>query len=493
MTFPVWLPFENEWATFAIFMGGPILVVGLSNIALKVGLLFAAGSRRWVHFIVGVTSASTPFIFSSQVQPITLAVIFTILNGLTLNHALFRGIHSQSRKSFGTVLFPITYGLMVLLFWDYPELVVIALCVLAISDPLAAQVGQSTPRPSYFTIWEDEKTVQGTLSFFVSSFMIIYMGAQTFFDASNNYLFGMGLFTAIGATLAEVTSCKGSDNFSIPTVSILFMIGYMDHVNEQGQFFDLTVSLSTLPLIVVILLFALAYQFNSLSRSGFYGGLLMGIIITLTGGEFYLIPLAVFFILSSTLSQIIKNASFYRTKGSRRDIVQVYANGGFALILCLVDFLFPNPITFFLFLASVAGATADTWGTEFGKLSDKKPVSILDFTPTTHGISGGITRIGTIGSFLGSSVIGFTVWIFFPSSPIILYGIILSGFFASLFDSYLGAKWQAKFELPNGHIVEKLELDAKLVSGVAWLGNDWVNFFNTLFAAIVMTLFLQFV
>ena len=318
MVFPIWTPNENPWITFTFLLVGVLILVGMSNLLLSRNILSADATRRWVHCLVGITAASSPFIFESQIQPITLSIIFTGLNWLTLKQDLFQGIHSQSRQSYGTVYFPLGFGFMVLFFWSYSEFFILSLLVLAISDPLAAQVGQSTTRPAFFKIWDDEKTIQGTIAFFFSAFMIIYMGAQILMDASNNYLFGLALFSAMGATLAEITSSKGTDNISIPIISILFMIGYSNHVTMQGPFLNSSLGEFAFVLFIVIGLFSVAYRFKSLTRSGYYGGLIMGMLITTLGGLNYLYPLAIFFVLSSVLSKVIKNTSFYKTKGSQR-------------------------------------------------------------------------------------------------------------------------------------------------------------------------------
>ena len=68
---------------------------------------------------------------------------------------------------------------------------------------------------------------------------------------------------------------------------------------------------------------------------------------------------------------------------------------------CIYEYFNPNPINIYLYAATVAAATSDTWATEFGKLSKSKPISITLFEPIEHGLSGGITMIGTFGSILG--------------------------------------------------------------------------------------------
>jgi uncharacterized membrane protein len=134
---------------------------------------------------------------------------------------------------------------------------------------------------------------------------------------------------------------------------------------------------------------------------------------------------------------------------------------------------------------------ADTWGTEFGKLSPKKPISILNYKQMDHGLSGGITRIGILGSLLGSSLIGLTIWYVITTPSYIIYGIIICGFTGSIFDSFLGAIFQAKYETSMGKIVETPEEGAILKSGVKWINNDLVNLLNTVYAPFVMYFYLQ--
>ena len=134
---------------------------------------------------------------------------------------------------------------------------------------------------------------------------------------------------------------------------------------------------------------------------------------------------------------------------------------------------------------------SDTWATEFGKLSKKKPVSIISFKTVEFGISGGVTRIGTIGALLGSSIIGFSAWLLIPLSSKIIFAIIFSGFFGAIFDSILGATIQSKYKTTDGSILEAPSHDTTLIAGYHWIDNDVVNLANTLIAPILMYLILH--
>ena len=63
---------------------------------------------------------------------------------------------------------------------------------------------------------------------FGSSFLIVLLGTDLLlkFYGSNfsipiPTLLGLGIFTALSATLAESVSCKGSDNLSIPIITFI--------------------------------------------------------------------------------------------------------------------------------------------------------------------------------------------------------------------------------------------------------------------------------
>ena len=149
-------------------------------------------------------------------------------------------------------------------------------------------------------------------------------------------------------------------------------------------------------------------------------------------------------------------------------------------------------MVYLLFLSSVAAATADTWSTELGKLSKKNPVSILNLQDMAPGLSGGVTRVGTIGSLLGATMIGLTGHTL-GISDCGAYGIIGAGFTAGIIDSVLGASVQAKYRTRDGQIVEYTCPGGSLVSGYRWMTNDLVNVLNTACAPLVMYIYIKLV
>ena len=140
-------------------------------------------------------------------------------------------------------------------------------------------------------------------------------------------------------------------------------------------------------------------------------------------------------------------------------------------------------------IASIAAATADTWATEIGVLSRRKPLLITSFEEVEPGRSGGITPLGLFATLLGGFFIFLTLYPFLglsAFSPSIIGAVV-----GSLIDSLLGATIQGSYLCRVcGRLTEKSKHCGKhclLVSGFEWFNNDVVNLVSTLLAgALVM-------
>tara|TARA_B100000131_G_C17961723_1_gene550726 strand:+ start:23 stop:835 length:813 start_codon:yes stop_codon:yes gene_type:complete len=245
-------------------------------------------------------------------------------------------------------------------------------------------------------------------------------------------------------------------------------------------------------LLAVQIILYLSSKLKYLSLDGFVGASIMSIFITLLGSFYHLISMSIFFVLSSILGKLLNNITYNKTEETNRNIVQVYANGGIPLIICIFGFLYPNPYSFPLFLASISAAMSDTWGTEFGRLSKVRPISILNFKSVDHGISGGITIVGTLGSLFGAIIFGILTYLTSYANKEIIFFVIICGFLSSIFDSILGASAQAKYKTRSGIIVENKNNHTNLISGFSFIDNSMVNFLSIIFSASLMFIFLYF-
>lgn len=247
---------------------------------------------------------------------------------------------------------------------------------------------------------------------------------------------------------------------------------------------------------------------NSLSTSAALGAFLLGVALYLAGGPLFFSLLMVFFLSSTFLAHFKAGykdpiEARIHAKSGRRDIVQVGANGGAALIMAVLFGLTHNPAYMVAVAASFAACNADTWASEIGILSKKAPVSLITFKPVSPGLSGGVSRLGLLASLGGSGLVALTYGLYqfaAGNSGVLLWwqiGIItLGGLSGSIVDSLMGAAIQAKYiSSKTGEITEKPtdgNQPNQLISGLSFVNNDFVNFASSLLAAMLVLVFVQF-
>ena len=471
----------SDWTLFSIIFIIILAVLGSAEGLRKYTHRPPESTRKFIHIFVGLIICLCPLIFKVNYQIIILSFLFIGINAYLLFSKKFESMHVTSRKSYGTIYFPFSVLILSYFWWDKPISFILTILVLTLADPIAAIFGAK--ERIVFTPWVDQKSIRGSLAMFSSSFLIIILGT----DILSKYygsafllpfpiLFGLGVFTALSATLSELVSCKGSDNLSIPIVTFLsyeiYLINY-----THGTLFQL---LSWTLLSIII--FTIANKKNSVTINGAIAGYLLGIIIFGSGGWKWITPLVFFFISSSILSHL-------KTKvASRREITQLLANGGIASICAIVYIFWDSTYPSVLYLGAIAAATADTWGTEIGYYSRKSPNLIFSNKKVPKGTSGGITYLGTFGSIIGGLAIGLIGELSFGIENLI-FPITIAGISGSLFDSTLGNYVQGKYLCNKcNNMIEKRSHcndPTSLISGSRWIDNNMVNFLNTLFGAIV--------
>jgi uncharacterized protein (TIGR00297 family) len=183
-------------------------------------------------------------------------------------------------------------------------------------------------------------------------------------------------------------------------------------------------------------------------------------------------------------------------KGSKRDWIQVLANGGVAALSSLLYYFTKDIIWVVAFLTSLASATGDTWSSEIGPLSKRPPLSVKSFKVVEAGTSGAISILGTISAIFGVGVITIVGMFLLPISAKIAWIIFVFGILGNGIDTFLGAYFQRNYRC----VVCSLETEkplhcnqkARKISGSSLLNNDGVNFLAGLLAPIFAILTYQF-
>lgn len=324
---PIIIPFSSEWITFACFLGLILGIVGLSEVLRRSSRLTGEQTRRFVHIGVGIFVIFSPLFFKSALQPALLALIFILLNAVALKAGQMKGMHTTERRSYGTVFFPLTFLILIAMYWySDPVILMLGMMVMTLADPLASIVGMKVKKPRQFTFWKDPKSVQGSLVVFITTFIIItaFLPLFRWLDGTPipnwQSLIVMALTVGVVATLAEAISSAGSDNLSLP-LSAALMIDVMQSLTFQGQ-----IAVMGWVLFSFLLAYT-AYRLKALTAGGAAGAMFLGSVVFSIGGINWVIPMATFFVLSSILSKLGKahksQLAIMQEKGSNRDLIQV--------------------------------------------------------------------------------------------------------------------------------------------------------------------------
>jgi uncharacterized protein (TIGR00297 family) len=494
MTIHATKAFLNDWSLMVLYLIGIIIVIGLSELSRKLFNWTPSTNRKIVHIMIGLIVSISPLIFRSNYPAIMLAIIFSVLNLLALKFGLLQGMHSISRKSFGTIYFPLAFLILSIFWWNRPITIVVAMSLMTFADTFAAVAGEKIRNVRNYVIWTDKKSIEGSVVMYLTSFTLVFIITFLF----SHYTAYMSTYPitlivmlagliAVVATISESISKYGSDNLSVPIISAIIFDQFFVSIAYNQLFAFLAWGV-----ISLVLLWG-AFKQKALSIDGTITAYLIGLIIFGAGGIQWILPLIAFFILSSLISKFRRKAE---KKYSRRNIYQVLANGGVPTIIALLHFYFQLPHAYVFYLSAIAAATADTWATEIGFFSRIVPVNILTWKSVKRGDSGGITILGTFGSFAGAAAIAGCGLIFGLSASHFLI-VTLAGFAGSLVDSVLGASVQGIYNCPVCEDLTEKRIhchqETQLIKGQLWIDNNMVNLLNTVSGVLIISLLIKLI
>ena len=175
-------------------------------------------SRKFIHITIGVFTAFWPFYLSfTAIKYLSLAYLIVVIISKKLK--IFRSVHEVERNTWGEVYFALSVGLLAFLThnkWLYAA----SLMQMALADGLAAVIGVTYGRASQYKIFGYTKSVVGSLTFFLVSFVILAVFKESGHLSLN--LATLGLIS-LSATFIENMGVMGLDNLLVPML-VLFLL-----------------------------------------------------------------------------------------------------------------------------------------------------------------------------------------------------------------------------------------------------------------------------
>ena len=158
-------------------------------------------------------------------------------------------------------------------------------------------------------------------------------------------------------------------------------------------------------------------------------------------------------------------------RGGQRGPENVWGSAATGCSLALLAYFLPDSLPIFMvgFASSFAAKLSDTFSSEIGKRYGKRTFLITTLKPVSPGTEGAISVEGSVAGLLGSLVMTVVmVNLSIVSGLNVAFIVFISGYLATILESYIGAVAQ---------------------NNIAWLTNELVNSIQTSLAAIIAIFF----
>lgn len=193
------------------------------------GMLLARGrrhphalTRKVVHVGVGTWAVPALFLFDHGWAAAIAPATFIVLNTVSRLFAPVAAVEAGAeRGNWGTIYFPISFTILLVLFWPEPSRWIVAagLLPMAWGDALAAEVGRRWGRHRY-RVGRQTRSLEGSVAMFAGSMagIAVAIAAGRVLGVDAPGVAAVPLLAA-AATLAEAVSVRGLDNLAVPLLT----------------------------------------------------------------------------------------------------------------------------------------------------------------------------------------------------------------------------------------------------------------------------------
>lgn len=209
----------------AAVSGCILLIFTISELLKKYLGLRTEVTRKFVHVSAGIITLLFPFLFQAQMPVLILSFGFLLLMLASMRYRFLDSVNGIERKSLGSLAYPVIIYTCFLIYLQKQDIVYyfLPLGIFIICDPLAAFFGMKLKWKPY-TIWNDQKTVAGSLAFFASACVlcVLFLSMNTSIVPGTTLMYSCIL--AGGATAAEAASPFGLDNLFVPLTALAILL-----------------------------------------------------------------------------------------------------------------------------------------------------------------------------------------------------------------------------------------------------------------------------
>ena len=175
-------------------------------------------TRKVVHIGSGNVILLAWWLDISRSVIVSAAIIAAAIAIVSYVIPILPSIESVGRKSYGTLFYAISMGVLAYCFWqNYPHYAVIGILVMAWGDGMAAIIGQRFGKHKY-RVGQITKSWEGSLA--MTAAALIVTGSILVAVEGNSWqTWTISIVVALTATFLEAFSKLGLDNLTVPLAS----------------------------------------------------------------------------------------------------------------------------------------------------------------------------------------------------------------------------------------------------------------------------------
>lgn len=220
---PPWGTPAGELTRAALVALGFLGVLVLAEAAKRVFRVPAEWTRKLVHVLGGVASATFPWAFSTHWTVLGLGLASFTLLAVGKKLGRLGSVTGVERRSVGELYFPISVYLLFVIARHEPVFYLIALSVLVFSDTAAALLGAAYGQHTY-TVASDRKSIEGSAAFMLVTFLCVHVPLLLGTDIDRGASLLIATQLALLVTSFEAISMRGNDNLIVPLATYYLLL-----------------------------------------------------------------------------------------------------------------------------------------------------------------------------------------------------------------------------------------------------------------------------
>jgi phytol kinase len=213
---------KSDWLSLVISYVYVFAMIGIGEGLRKWQGYSAEFTRKLIHISVGMWAFGTVLLFEHWYFAIIPPLSFVVLNYISYRWEIFKSVETGEKGNLGTVYFPISFAIILCLFWTRPNLLVASLMPMTWGDALAAILGRRYGQRKY-SVLGSTRSVEGSLAMFLFSWLSTFLALLILplLGWQTSLLYSLAV--AVFATLVEALSPRHIDNLTVPLLSAVLL------------------------------------------------------------------------------------------------------------------------------------------------------------------------------------------------------------------------------------------------------------------------------